>query len=432
MNTMSINLVELRILALLSQRELHGLAAIGRGVLSDAYVDRPAEVQDALYAVAVSRFVGSLLGRCLIEMQRHPGDPLPTYRPTTLGRKASEMAQTEHARQAAQLDSPQLLMSGAWTPAADALLGTDTDGAVGDRLGLYGGDVSKRRCALGILGYGRVRQESGGIGWKRTRHEFNWTDEADALLPHFSMAALAVRLNTSAQEVRSRMVALGIPVPLSATAKKVVWSADMDAVLHRMGAVEAAKSLDVSLDAVNRRCKELQAAVSKKMREQESFPSAVNWFSRVIHGETYAEIAHSCGVTGSAVCQRVKNLCRRLNHLEIPVQGEAQSAVKIGATWFPSMLRGNKDFYLARLRHFCDVNAINHDRIVSERPVRAAPIKPVWTLEMEALLGTMSDAVLAAKLGTSGPYVRQRRLALQINSFGGGGLDSRTHHRSRK
>lgn len=208
-----------------------------------------------------------------------------------------------------------------WTPMADALLGTDTDCRVASRLGLNGDDVFKRRRALGIAGYGRIKQADGGFGWKSTREEFSWTDEADALLPHSSINALANRLDTNAQNIRERMVALGIPVPLSATAKKVVWTPEMDALLEG-GRDSELLLAGVSRSAIERRKAERKYALSQgkqaRLAAMSELRKTFECFERYVTTKSsISEVATASKVTVNQARGTIQKWTRRLLYFQI-------------------------------------------------------------------------------------------------------------------
>lgn len=84
--------------------------------------------------------------------------------------------------------------SHSWTPAEDALLGTDIDDVIAKRIGRKPWAVGLRRKMLGI----------------RTKLHPRWTEEEDSILGLASDAELAEALGRSESTVRKRRSLLGI------------------------------------------------------------------------------------------------------------------------------------------------------------------------------------------------------------------------------
>lgn len=83
---MLLNIVELRILELLCQREIRGTAALGNEAVPSSRTSRSAQGA----ALAVGRFVRSLSDKGFISWYVAEGDKLSTYQITVAGRAAYE------------------------------------------------------------------------------------------------------------------------------------------------------------------------------------------------------------------------------------------------------------------------------------------------------------------------------------------------------
>ncbi len=147
-----------------------------------------------------------------------------------------------------------------------------------------------------------------------------------------------------------------------------------------------------------------------------------DWFLRVLEGQTYLEIARRYAVPPDNVRSQVAKLFRRLNREDIAVPGEVSPGLEDHkkARSLPDLLRRHKALYLARLHRVGATEGILPQIIDKELP---ALLVPVWTPELDAKLGTMSDMAFAMQLGTLHSVIRNRRLKLGIKSFAGGGCD---------
>lgn len=99
--------------------------------------------------------------------------------------------------------------------------------------------------------------------------------------------------------------------------------------------------------------------------KKESYPSAANWFARVLHGQTYAEIARSCKVASGAslVGIRVANLYRILNQPRYSVENELLPPESSHTQLLPKAVREHREYYSARLANFCDQVGLDKEQV---------------------------------------------------------------------
>lgn len=103
----------------------------------------------------------------------------------------------------------------AWTPEEDALLGTDLDKLIADRIGRSASSVTWRRKKLGIPRFEGWRESVSAISKaaaKRiARADSRWTPEMDALLGTDADPRIAEKLGVTVDLVRKRRKRLGVP-----------------------------------------------------------------------------------------------------------------------------------------------------------------------------------------------------------------------------
>lgn len=114
------------------------------------------------------------------------------------GMRMSFFELVAHYVRAVYEDKPQpsVRKSRNWKASEDALLGTDTDREIGQRLGRPAGTVATRRIALGIPAF---------------RPLVTWKSEEDALLGTATDREIGIRLNRPTGTVSTRRLTLGIP-----------------------------------------------------------------------------------------------------------------------------------------------------------------------------------------------------------------------------
>lgn len=151
----------------------------------------------------------------------------------------------------------------------------------------------------------------------------------------------------------------------------------------------------------------------KSSNDTQQHADTFDWFLRILDGQTLTYIARTYAVGTEMVRQRVSKLARRLSHPSMAVSGEVPPSREEQAL-LPTLLRTHKAFYLARLHSYGEIVGIRPTMTDKEPPALHVP---VWTPGLEAKLGTMSDAGLAAQLGASTEVVRRRRLELGVKSF---------------
>lgn len=100
--------------------------------------------------------------------------------------------------------------------------------------------------------------------------------------------------------------------------------------------------------------------------KKESYPSAANWFARVLHGQTYAHIARSCEVASGAslVGIRVANLYRILNQPRYAVEKEVPPPQSSHTQLLPKAVREHHEYYSARLANFCDQVGLDKEQVM--------------------------------------------------------------------
>lgn len=223
--------------------------------------------------------------------------------------------------------------------------------------------------------------------------------EIDPLLGTEPDSKIARRFGLNPDDVSARRKELGIPgfrwpkgsVPSRASH---IWTAEEDALLGTDTIAAVAKKLGVPTSQVQKRMKKLdipaympvekrrsparrdqEAAAAARRRERSTrFLSAIESLKK---GETLENVAIKAGVTVATIKQWTAKAEELLDET-IPIPSPAS------------------------------------------KPKLAAP---AWTSEMDAMLGTKSDAALASLWNCSTHHVRNRRIKLRIASFGGGGCD---------
>lgn len=154
-------------------------------------------------------------------------------------------------------------------------------------------------------------------------------------------------------------------------------------------------------------------------------------FFRVAMGEVMRAVAEKYNVTTSAIDQKVKKTYRLLNHPSRRLESEPPIQEipplrkdRLGGAMVTEHIRMDKDIYLARLKHSRMKRGLEGIPGEWTGPLAVhKPEKPVWTPQLDALLGAASDDAIAKKLNYSAYAVRARRLKLKIKSFAGGGCD---------
>ena len=130
-----------------------------------------------------------------------------------------------------------------WTAGMIRLFGTDNDARVAEKLGLPAYLVAHKRQRLGIPPYGDLPEQ-------HNPHAFNWTKRKNALLGTDSDRKIAERLGTITGVVALQRTRLGIPSFYHY--RRISWTKEMVALLGTTTDWEIAKKYRMTRESVAR------------------------------------------------------------------------------------------------------------------------------------------------------------------------------------
>lgn len=275
-----------------------------------------------------------------------------------------------------------------WTAEAESLLGTTSDSAIAQRLGINASAVLARRRKLDIAAYTSPVDAD---------KEKVWTQDVISRLGIQSDASIARELDLFQATVSNKRNALGI-APLAAKP----WITE--ALISMLGTAPddaIAKEFNVSATSVRRlrRTREIPSFTEKKALEVESVWEAS---SLALLGKmSDVRIAESLGITIFAVFKKrndlgIKTCQEQLDEAVIPLLGTMP------------------DKHVAEMFGLSPI-ALNFKR----KALSISAFRPQITLpaELIPLLGTASDGSLARKFGVKASAVFARRKAKGILAF---------------
>jgi DNA-binding CsgD family transcriptional regulator len=136
-----------------------------------------------------------------------------------------------------------------WTEEMKALLGTDTDAAIADALGLKRGYVKQKRWLLGVPAYDA----------RKAQPQVRWPPHARSWLGRLSDSEVARRLGVSKDTVTAKRRSLGI-AGSGPSRRPFHWSVKRCRLLGRLADVEVAHRLGCDAETVRRKRRELGIA----------------------------------------------------------------------------------------------------------------------------------------------------------------------------
>lgn len=159
-----------------------------------------------------------------------------------------------------------------WTPAMDAILGTDRDAAIAGKLGLSYHHIAARRKELGIKGCFPLPQKE-------------WTPEDDAVLGTNTLMNVSAQLGRPITQILKRMLQLGV---------------------DRFAEPGRPRNILPSQKTVDREREKVARMARKESRYYENLQKGSDVAEYIARGETLTLTAHELGITLDTVRRRLK------------------------------------------------------------------------------------------------------------------------------
>lgn len=250
------------------------------------------------------------------------------------------------------------------------------------------------------------------------RHvEFEWTSEKDALLGTVKDRDLAAKLGCSRALVSGRRHLLGISRFNQEISKatKCEWTPAMDGLLGTMSDKETAEKLGLSITTIRTRRVVLGIPIKQAPR---IVHNKFNWTPEIeaqLGTMGDRQLAEHLGVSRTHVTNRRKVL-------GIAPKDEAVTS-SLKFEWTPEMdalLGSTLDKVIAKQLGLSTTSVSKRRNILNIAPY----VHPTrWSQDQDALLGTAPDTELAAQWGyqiLSSDHAEPKRTSPRMNSQGGG------------
>jgi transcriptional regulator with XRE-family HTH domain len=263
-----------------------------------------------------------------------------------------------------------------WTPEAISLLGKISDPAVSARLGVSPSSVAKKRSTLNIPPYAA------------------WPPEMVALLGTDIDIVLAKRIGKSRGCVTNKRISLQIPPFVKANTKPAIIPAEVVEQFGKVPDHQLAALTGYALTTIFKH----RIKLGIEAFGVQTFPAeAIALFGKV----SDIELAKRYGVSPSSVGRRRRNL--GIDAMPAPVAKQLPEAAI-------AQLGKRTDTAIA-----LEFGLLTQLVFLTRKAMGISVYKKVtWTDEALSLLGTLSDAAIATRLGTNLTNVRQKRLKLGI------------------
>lgn len=158
-----------------------------------------------------------------------------------------------------------------WTPAMDAILGTDRDAAIAGRLGLSDHQIVTRRKELGVKGYSLPQRE--------------WTPEEDAVLGTDTLMNISAHLGRPASQIQKRMLQLGVA---------------------RFAEPGRQRNIPPSQKTLDSEREKLERSLRKSARYYEKLQHGADIAEGIAMGRNFKEISDDMGITSTTAIARLK------------------------------------------------------------------------------------------------------------------------------
>ena len=310
-----------------------------------------------------------------------------------------------------------------WSDDMIALLGTDSDRAIGERLGLPSSTVARKRWVLGIPSYYPSRSAARGFRWQ-ARHL--------ALLGTMTDREVARRIGISKTTVAEKRSQRGIPAFLPPP-PRIEWTADKIERLGKLADSQIARELDVCTLSVRLKRQALGIAASRESR-----PISRNASAADLLGRPNQEIVRATGLDAATIRRLREDLgidepivtaLRRSTRRRASRSGSATRARESdgAAGQAPTGRRGCRwrveEIALLGSAPDVEIGALlgrsTSAVTVTRRHagILTRPAGQPWRPEEIALLGTAPDPQIAARLGRTVPAVWNQRKQLGVPAW---------------